>query len=79
MQITRTTVEYQENPLGLGVAAPRFSWKLEQGGYGKAQSAYRICVCKEDGELVWDTGKVCSDASIQSRRASGWGAIRTFS
>ena len=67
MQITRTTVEYQENPLGLDVAAPRFSWKLEQSGCGKRQSAYRICVHKENQEEVpvWDTGKVYSDASIQ--------------
>ena len=56
------TVEYRTNPVGIDVAAPRFSWKLPEGV--KRQSAYEI----DAG--VWKTGKVASDESLN---AATWG------
>ena len=50
--------EYLTEPLGLGIAAPRFYWNCEGG---KVQTAYQI-ICKRAGETVWNSGKVESSA-----------------
>lgn len=51
--------EYLQNPLGLGVRAPRFSWQLPAG----MQSAFQISV-KSDGDSLWDSGRVTSSQSL---------------
>ena len=56
------TVEYRENPVGMDVATPRFSWKPPEGT--SRQSAYEI----DAG--FWRTGKVVSDESLN---AATWG------
>ena len=53
--------EYLRNPLGIDILSPRFSWKCD--GLLK-QSAYQI-VCKRDGEVIYDSGKVLSDQTTQ--------------
>src|ERR1700733_359417 len=64
-------VEYMDNPLGIDVLHPRFSWQLKSPARGVAQSAYQIRVARgeqalhEGVDLVWDSGKVASDQSIQ--------------
>ena len=62
--------EYLENPLGIDVTTPRFSWKLLSDEKDVNQSAYRILVAsseellkKNTGDL-WDSKKVDSDQSI---------------
>ncbi len=65
------TCEYLNNPQGLDVKSPRFSWKLtatDKASFGQKQSAYRILVCssrealsKKNGDM-WDSGWVPSDA-----------------
>ena len=69
-QITSLTCEYLENPLGIDVTSPRFSWKLLSDGKDVSQSAYHILVAsspdlleRNEGDL-WDTEKVKSDHSI---------------
>ena len=64
MKARKLKCEFCENPLGMDLKEPRFSWKLAGAGRGKAQSGYRIIVSEEEtavergeGEL-WDTGKV---------------------
>ncbi len=43
------------------VVKPTFSWKMESGRKGAAQSAYRIVVRDAAGAAVWDSGEVeCS-------------------
>jgi alpha-L-rhamnosidase len=59
-------VEYAEAPLGLDEPAPRLAWRSPVA----RQSAYRIRVAAtpealEGGPLVWDSGKVASDANVQ--------------
>ncbi len=68
-QISSFTCEYLENPLGIDVINPRFSWKLVSDGKNKSQSAYRILVAssldlldKNEGDL-WDSEKMQSDQS----------------
>jgi len=63
MKIKDILIEYQDNPIGLDVKKPRFSWKLISNEKNVLQAAYRIVVIKE-GEVVWDSGKRDSSASV---------------
>ena len=55
-------------PQGIDVQNPRFSWKLVSQTIGEVQTAYQLTVTKADGgEVVWDTGKVESDAQLYVR------------
>jgi alpha-L-rhamnosidase len=76
-------VEYLENPLGIDVETPRFSWQMvtNKNIHGQRQTAYQIKVSSELGDLVWDSGKVNSDISLaipykgeklQSRTRYNW-------
>src|ERR1700679_3805604 len=62
--------EYQNDPLGLDVAKPRFSWQLNSRAPGAGQSAYEIRVATDADALsgprspLWDSGKVDSHQSI---------------
>ena len=56
--------EYKQNPLGMDEKHPRFCYQLE--GDSKYQCARRIIVRKAcDDAVVWDSGVVASDCSIQ--------------
>ena len=58
-------VEYSEAPLGLDEPAPRLAWHSPVA----RQTAYRIRVATSpqftSADLVWDSGKVASDANVQ--------------
>ncbi|MCW5942175.1 MAG: family 78 glycoside hydrolase catalytic domain [Fimbriimonadaceae bacterium] len=56
--------ESMREPLGLGAAVPRLSWKLDDDRQGARQSAYRILAADPNGHALWDSGRVDSDASI---------------
>lgn len=58
MKAIRLRVEYLSQPLGLGIAKPRFYWNCEGG---EKQTAYQI-VCNREGKTVWNSGKVASSA-----------------
>lgn len=66
-KITDVRCEYKVNPIGLGIPHPRISWKLESDQRGARQLAYQIVVSADEpgNEVLWDSGKVMSDASIQ--------------
>lgn len=62
--------EYLADPLGIDVARPRLSWRLDWPWRGAKQTAYRLLVAsspdllaKDQGNL-WDSGRVNSDESI---------------
>ncbi|PMC34694.1 alfa-L-rhamnosidase [Bacillus sp. UMB0899] len=55
MKVTELKIEYRENPIGLDVVKPRFSWKLVSKEQNVLQEAYRIVVSK-GGVDLWDTG-----------------------
>jgi alpha-L-rhamnosidase len=63
MELKDLRVEYQENPLGLDIKKPRFSWKLVSEEKNVLQTAYRIFVTK-DGESVWDSSEEDSSSSV---------------
>ncbi|MCD8540603.1 MAG: hypothetical protein LRY55_13195 [Leadbetterella sp.] len=43
--------EYAENPLGMDVSGPRFSWQLVSSVRGSRQTAYQVLV--SDKEKAW--------------------------
>lgn len=62
--------EHLERPLGVDVASPRLSWKLQDVRRGAKQTAYRLYVGKDSLTVVqkkgdaWDTQKVNTDKSL---------------
>lgn len=56
MKAIRLQTEYLKEPLGLGIAKPRFYWNCADG---TRQTAYQI-VCKYGEKTVWDSGKMAS-------------------
>ncbi|MFJ9210847.1 family 78 glycoside hydrolase catalytic domain [Streptomyces sp. NPDC102264] len=72
LRVQRTSVEYAENLLGTDIDKPRLSWELSaEGRRGAAQTAYQIRTARSVSDLhsgrrlVWDSGRVASDRSIQ--------------
>ena len=59
-------VEYLENPIGIDVSSPLFSWQIQTNPKVRAQrqTAYQIQVFDEKGALVWDTDRVNSSKSV---------------
>lgn len=64
MKAIRLRTEYLDRPIGLSITKPRFFWNCEGG---VKQTAYRIVVKKEGGEILWDTGKILSDQMTHIR------------
>ncbi len=58
MRAVRLRTEYLNNPLGIDIVKPRFSWNCEGGSQ---QTAYQI-IAKIAGETVWNSGKVESSS-----------------
>ncbi len=69
-EVRNLKVEHLTNPLGLDAEMPRFSWIYENASRGAVQSAYRIVVAKDPGNLEngtgshWDSGKVMSSKTL---------------
>ncbi len=70
MHVTDLRCEYTENPLGLDVRQPQFSWRLHDHRRNQDSSAYHILVSSNPEELrnnqgtKWDSGKVTSNAQM---------------
>ena len=70
ISVDRLTCEYLENPLGIDIQHPRFSWKITSDERGVSQVAYQIIVGENPGEVkkgagkIWDSGKVTSDGAV---------------
>ena len=63
---TSLRCEYLEDPMGIDVKQPRFSWVLEHTQRGQRQSAFHLIVSSEspaDTGDMWDSGKINSDQS----------------
>lgn len=62
---------YQKNPLGIDSKSPRLSWKIKTDEKWFFQSAYQIRAAKSVSDLkigrklLWNSGKVFSDNSIE--------------
>jgi alpha-L-rhamnosidase len=70
LRLGELTTEHLRNPIGLGVAQPRLSWKLFSDRTGEAQTAYQVRAATSAAGLaanqpaLWDSGKVVSDQSV---------------
>ena len=70
IEVVKLVCEYHENPIGIDVEKPRFSWQLLSDEENIIQSAYEIRVAdapqqlSKKGDLIWTSGKVNSDKSI---------------
>jgi alpha-L-rhamnosidase len=71
LKVKNLRIEYHENPSGIDVEKPRFSWFLEGEGRNRSQSAYQIVVSSDIQKLnagdwdIWDSGKVNSNSTNQ--------------
>jgi alpha-L-rhamnosidase len=59
-------VEYRNSPLGIDVREPRFSWQMATtaGERGYTQTAYQLEVKDPKGNVVWDSKRIESSASL---------------
>ena len=73
LHVSELKVEFISEPVGLDVEFPRFSWIPESEKRGAAQSAYRILVSNDLGQVedleggLWDSGKVVSSETVHIR------------
>lgn len=70
-QIVNLKTEYLETPLGIDLKAPRFSWQMESVSSSRYQTAYQIIVKDELGQMVWNSGKVSSNISLNIKYSGG--------
>ena len=63
-------VEYLTNPVGIDVVQPRLSWRIVSSARNTMQAAYQLQVATSEASLtqgahlLWDSGKIVSDASL---------------
>ncbi len=81
MRAIRLRTNYLNNPVGIDIRRPAFSWNCMEG---VTQSAYRIICTDFDGKTVWDSGKVSSSSmthilyageKLKSRDRISWKVI----
>lgn len=70
--VEKLTTEYYTNPVGIDIPNPRFSWKIISELQNTRQTAWQIESAEsreklESGNLVWDSGKTESPASIHNQ------------
>ncbi|MEP6467051.1 MAG: family 78 glycoside hydrolase catalytic domain, partial [Parafilimonas sp.] len=63
LSCTSLLTENVENPIGMNVAQPRFTWKLNNTKRNTMQSAYELQV-SQGKQIVWSSGKINSDSSV---------------
>jgi alpha-L-rhamnosidase len=69
-RLTALTCEHFTNPVGIGIARPRFSWKIVSDRTGEIETAYEVRAASSAAGLtggqpdLWDSGKVVSDQSV---------------
>ena len=70
MRPTELRCEYAVDPLGIDARRPRLSWQTPAEPCGYRQSAYQVVVAgsvaalRTGGELLWDSGRVASERSV---------------
>jgi alpha-L-rhamnosidase len=70
VEVTGLRCEYLKEPLGIDVAKPQLSWRIDSERRSERQTAYQVLVAtdakllaKDQGDL-WDSGKVVSDQNL---------------
>lgn len=71
LAVTNLRCESRQDPIGVDILKPRFSWELQSIQQNVMQKAYRILVADDTSLLqkntgnIWDSKKVSSSESIQ--------------
>jgi len=63
LQLDKLTCEDVENPMGIDIESPQFSWTFKASGRNQHQSAYEITVTQQldnNPNFSWSSGKVIS-------------------
>ena len=63
LDVLNLKVASNVEPLAVEDENPTFSWQMTSDQIGAAQSAYQIVVTDAKSNIVWDSGKVASNAS----------------
>ena len=69
LSLTGLRAEYLTDPVGIGTPQPRLSWRLVSDARNTMQAAYQIQVATSESALargaglLWDSGRIASDAS----------------
>lgn len=63
LNVTALKIENHTDPIGMGVAQPRFSWQLVSDQRNVKQTAYEIQV-KAGKKTLWTSGKVADEKSV---------------
>lgn len=64
MRATPVRFEHLREPLGIGVASPRLSWRTEDAPGGWMQAAYELEGRDETGAVAWSSGRITADDSV---------------
>lgn len=70
LDVTALRVEYLSNPLGIDAPRPRLSWRITSDTRNTLQAAYQLQVgatptdLDRGSALLWDSGRITSDASV---------------
>ena len=66
LEIKNLRTEDYHNPVGIDRTALHFSWELESTHRGVMQTSYSIQIARdaEYGNVVWESGTVNSDRSV---------------
>jgi alpha-L-rhamnosidase len=70
IQITKCVCEYHQNPVGIDIERPRFSWQIISDEENMIQTAYEIRVAEQlpnllqNKKLLWNSGRVSSGRSV---------------
>lgn len=66
LELKNLKVEYVTTPIGVETQTTRFSWQMQSQdeSRGDLQKAYQISVQDPSGRIVWNTGKVTGDGSL---------------
>jgi len=71
MSVEDPRCEYLIDPLGIDTTQPRFSWKLTDAKHtrGQKQTAWQVVVSGDEARILWDSGKVESEESVNNTYA----------
>jgi alpha-L-rhamnosidase len=70
LAVSGLRVEYLTDPLGIDVPRPRLSWRIASDARNTMQTAYQLQVgltastVDRGSGLLWDSGRIASDASV---------------
>lgn len=68
ISINHQTCEYIENPLGIDVSRPRFSWTLNATKRNQVQTGYEIIVSDNLNDIKANRGNVWSSGKMNSKQ-----------